>query len=237
MSIKSKVLAAAATLTMVGGLGAAGTLAAGTASAATPSCGHHCVNVFSKKFSNVLTVKPSVVLDVYRQSARVGQPIIMFQSSNTDPGEDFTVTRQGTVAHFYAAGLVSAALKLHYAKDYAWELQYSPYGVNSGLCVGLASTAIYNATVSLQPCGVSAKTIWVTDVKKLNKAGLFTFPFLPLINGSDTNFSQPFVMTYPANGNPVDIPRPQLVVQNLHKFSRGQVYDNQMWSGFFGILR
>ena len=39
MSIKSKVLAAAATLTMVGGVGAAGALTAGTASAATPSCG------------------------------------------------------------------------------------------------------------------------------------------------------------------------------------------------------
>ena len=39
MSIKSKVLAAAATLTLVGGVGMAGALSAGTASAATPSCG------------------------------------------------------------------------------------------------------------------------------------------------------------------------------------------------------
>ncbi len=237
MSVKSKVLAAAATLTMVGGLGAAGTLAAGTASAATPSCGHSCVNIFSKKFSNVLTVKPGFVMDVYRQGAKVGQPIIMFQSSNTDPAEDFTVANQGTVADFLAAGLVSPALALHYANDFAWELQYSPYGVNSGLCVGLAGTAISNALVSLQPCGVSSKTVWVTDVSNLNVAGVFTFPFLPLINGSDTNFSQPFVMTYPQNGNPTDIPRPQMMVQNIHTFSRGQVYDNQMWSGFFGILR
>ena len=39
MSIKSKVLAVAATLTLVSGVGAAGVLTAGTASAATPSCG------------------------------------------------------------------------------------------------------------------------------------------------------------------------------------------------------
>ena len=48
MSIKSKVLAAAATLTLVGGVGAAGALSAGTATAATPSCGHSCINVFSQ---------------------------------------------------------------------------------------------------------------------------------------------------------------------------------------------
>jgi hypothetical protein len=37
MSIKSKVIAAAATLALVGGVSAVGTL---SASAATPSCGH-----------------------------------------------------------------------------------------------------------------------------------------------------------------------------------------------------
>ena len=37
MSMKSKVLAAAATLALVGGVGTAGVLGAGTASAATPS--------------------------------------------------------------------------------------------------------------------------------------------------------------------------------------------------------
>ena len=39
--------------------------------------------------------------------------------------------------------------------------------------------------------------------------------FFPLINGSDTNFSQPFVLTYPKGGYPTDKPRPQLKVTNL----------------------
>ena len=107
MSFKSKVLAAAATLTLVGA--AAGTLAAGPANAATPSCGHRCVNLFSKKFSDVLTTKPPFVLDVFRQGANINQPIIMFQSSNADPAEDFTVSLQGTVAAFAAAGLLPPA--------------------------------------------------------------------------------------------------------------------------------
>ncbi|MGW3926468.1 hypothetical protein, partial [Streptomyces sp. NPDC005093] len=41
MSIKNKVLAAAAMVTMVSGLGAAGTL---SANAATPECGDSCIH-------------------------------------------------------------------------------------------------------------------------------------------------------------------------------------------------
>jgi hypothetical protein len=236
MSFKSKMLAAAATLTLVGG--AAGTLAAGPANAATPSCGHRCINLFSKKFSDVLTTKPGFVLDVLRQGAKVGQPIIMFQSSNADPAEDFTVSLQGTVNQFATAGLVSPALTIHYGNDLAFEFQYSPNGVNSGLCVGISGlTAAANTPVSLQPCGVSARTVWVTDVQNIQRGGVFTFPFVPLISGAGTNFSNPYVLTYPQNGNPNDKPRPQLVTQNLHTFSRGQVFDNQQWSAFFGVLR
>ena len=105
MSIKSKVLAATATLTLVGGLGAAGALTAGTASAATPSCGHSCINVFSKQFGTHKS--PNFVVDVLRQGEKVGQPIILFRTANFDPAEDFTVAFQGTVADFFAAGLVS----------------------------------------------------------------------------------------------------------------------------------
>jgi hypothetical protein len=234
MSFKSKVLAGAASLALVGGVAVVGGLSAG---AATPSCGHRCVNLFSKKFSNVLTTKPDFVVDVWRQGANVGQPIIMFQASNADPAEDFTVSLQGHVSDFVTAGLISPVVAIHYNKDRAVEYQYSPNGVNSGLCIGVAATAINNEGVTLQPCGVSAKTVWIIDRQNTTPGGVFTFPFRPLINGSDTNFSQPFVLTYPQNGNPNDKPRPQLVTQNLHTFSRGQVFDNQQWSAFFGVLQ
>ena len=67
--------------------------------------------------------------------------------------------------------------------------------------------------------------------------GVFTFPYVPLISAAGLNFSNPYVLTYSQNGNPNDKPRPQLVTQNLHQFSRGQVFDNQQWSAFFGVLR
>src|SRR5215467_12021096 len=90
MSIKSKLLAAVATLTMVGGLGTAGAL---SASAATPSCGRHCIDIFSREFGTHRS--PNFVLDVWRQGAKVGQPIILYRTSNTEPAEDFVPSIQG----------------------------------------------------------------------------------------------------------------------------------------------
>ena len=246
MSIKSKVLAAAATLTLVGGLGAAGALTAGSASAATPSCGHSCINVFSHQFGTHKS--PNFVVDVLRQGEKVGQPIILFRTANFDPAEDFTVAFQGTVADFFAAGLVSAAVNLHYGggakgfpNDFAFENEYAPFGVDSGLCLGVAATAFNDEGVTLQPCGVSSKTVWIVDTFD-SPTTLFN-GYVPLINGSDTNFSHPFVLTYPNNSFPTDKPRPQLVVTNITGSSNGPgpvlgtVNVNQLWGADFGILK
>jgi hypothetical protein len=227
MSIKTKVLAAAATLTLVGSLGATGELAA---NAATPSCGHHCIDIFSNEFGTHHS--PNFVLDVLRQGAKVGQPIILYRTSNSDPAEDFTVSYQGTVADFYAAGLVSASLDLHYSHLYAFEFQYSPNGVNSGLCIGVGSTAANATPVALEPCGASAKTVWVVD-----SYNSITGHYVPLINGSDTNFSHPYVLHYPGNSYPTDSPRPQLNTYTLQQYSNGTVFNNEQWGADYGILK
>jgi len=270
MSIKSKVFAAAATLTLVGGVSTVGVLTAGTAGAATPSCGVNCIDIFSRQFGTHR--HPNFVLDVWRQGQKVGQPIILFRTSNSDPAEDFTIAYQGTVHDFFAAGLVSSAVNLHYGggaclapetdavadvtpspgetatcetfapNEPAFEIEYSPYGVNSGLCVGTATTAIANEGVTLQPCGVSAKTVLILDTFDQSFPA-FLHGYFPVINGSDTNFSHPFVMTYPSNGYPTDMPRPQVRVNNLTGFSNGigpivgTVPDTQLWSAVFGVLR
>jgi hypothetical protein len=267
MSIKSKVLAAAATLTLVGGVGTAGVLSAGAASAATPSCGIACVNVFSYQFGT--HNNPQYVVDVLRQGEKVGQPIILFRAANFDPAEDWTVAFQGTVADFFAAGLVSSAVALHYgcisgpggnfpdcpfnvtsasgpgtSNFLAFENEYAPFGVESGLCLGVAATAFQGEGVTLQPCGVSAKTVWILDTLDQQFTHAWAHGYIPLINGSDTNFSHPFVLTYPANGNPTDRPRPQLFVSNLTGFSFhvGNLFgtganSNQLWGATFGELK
>jgi len=234
MSFKSKAFAAAATLTLVGGVGA---MAATAANAATPSAGPQAVDWFSKQFGTHHS--PNFVLDVYRQGAKVGQPIILFRSSNSDPAEDFTVAEEGTVDEFEAADLVSPALALQYGELPAVEITYSPYGVDSGLCVGTSTTAGQGAKVVLDPCGVSSKTVWVYDY--YNTAG-FDNSYIPLINGSDTNFSHPYVLTYPTNGYPTDLPRPQLETDTLtgQPFSPGNfsgVDDTQLWGQDHGVLQ
>ena len=270
MSIKSKVLAAAATLALVGGVGTAGVLGAGTASAATPSCGIACVNLFSYQLGT--HASPNFTVDVLRQGEKVGQPNILFRTANYDPALDWTFSFTGTVADLFEAGLVSANTALHYGciagvnfttcpfniagsnfpsnKDsnlLAVENQYSPFGVDSGLCMGVAATAFNDEGVTLQPCGVSSKTVWIADIFD-SPSTLFN-GYIPTINGSDTNFSQPFVLTYPNNGFPTDKPRPQLVVTNITGFSNtsppfnipgpelGTVNVNQLWGASFGILK
>jgi hypothetical protein len=263
MSIRSKVLAAAATLTLVGGVGVAGALTAGGASAATPSCGHFCIDVFSHQFGTHRT--PSYVVDVLRQGEKVGQPIILFRTANFDPAEDWALAFQGTTADFFAAGLVSSAVALHYGciggvnfpdcfgfrhatvNDPAFEIEYAPFGVDSGLCMGVAATAFNHEGVTLQPCGVSSKTVWIADI--FDSPDTLFNRYIPVINGSDTNFSRPFVLTYPNNSFPTDKPRPQLVVTNLTGQSHtsppffipgpelGTVNVNQLWGADFGILK
>ncbi len=214
------------------------------------------------------------MVDVLRQGEKVGQPIILFRTANFDPAEDWTVAFQGTVSDFFAAQLVSSTLALHYGcipagdpganfpncpfsvtgfptsgsaptSDYlAFENEYAPFGVDSGLCLGVAATAFNDEGVTLQPCGVSSKTVWVLDTLDQQFTHAWAHGYIPLINGSDTNFSHPFVLTYPNQSFPTDRPRPQLVVTNLTGFSFhvGNLFgtganSNQLWGATFGELK
>ena len=266
----------AATLTLVGGVRLAGALTAGTASAATPSCGPSCVNLYPQEYAGTTLNSPQFVLDVFRQKQAVGQPVILFRAADFDPAEDWTYAAQGTVADFYAAGLVSSAVALHYGctatvtaslqvpcgtgpgsgvNDQAYEIEYAPFGVDSGLCMGVASAAFSGEGVTLQGCGISSRTVWIQDTFA-GDYGTSTASPAPTsspsgsgecgfglgcwaaINGSGTDFSNPFVLTYPANAYPTDKPRAQLTVTNLAQFSQGAPVDDttQLWTAFAGEL-
>jgi len=253
MSVKGKVLASAATLTLLGGAGVAALATAGAANAATPSCGNSCYDVFSHQFGTF--ANPQFVMDSYKQGDQAGTPVILFRTSDSDPAEDFTIDDEGLVSEFFAANLVSAGVALQYGcinggtfgtcdgtgqGDYwAYEFMYSPYGVQTGLCTGVAATAVAGEKVTLQPCGVSGKTVWIADTWG-NPGGLISYPLYkyaePLINGSDTNFSAPYALTYPASNYPTDTPRPQLYTTNLLGFSNHELNSNQLWSYDEGVL-
>jgi hypothetical protein len=266
MSLRTKVIAAAAALTILGGVSTVSAITAGTAGAATPSCGNNCVDVFARDFGTHQT--PAYALDVLKQGERVGQPIILFRTANFDPAEDWSVEFAGNVSDFDVAGLVSPAVVLHYGcgfntktglcsanvnpitglpfpDDYAFEIEYSPYGVLSGLCMGLASAASDGEGVSLQQCGQTSRTVWVIDQADSSTGQLNPLlnEYVPLINGSDNTFSHPLVLTYPSPGFPTDTPRPQLVVKSETGFSNpgtgdpAGVNSNQLWGADIGILK
>jgi hypothetical protein len=246
MSIKSKLLAAATTLTLFGGVAAAAAL---PAAAATPRCGPRCIDFFSRQAGTYR--HPGIVLDVLGKGNKAGQPIGGFRASRHDAGEDFVVSSRGKVSEFYSAGLVTTWLALrygglgcqvyrpashkclrYYPDVYAYEIEYAPLGVDSGLCVGTPAVARDGTPVSLQPCGVSARTLWVVDLA--DSVGPRTsHPYAPLINGSETGFVLPYVLTYPGGTRTWR----QLATQTLRRSPHGGVVEaSQLWGAGFGVL-
>jgi hypothetical protein len=198
------------------------------ANAETPDCGSSCVELYGG-LPGITLGSPSFLIDSFKQGDAAGTPIVLFNISNADPAEDFTVSEQTLVSTLFANGVVSTAVDQSFADDAAYEIQYSPYGAPTGLCVGLAATATAGEQVTLQPCGVSAKTYWIAD-----SSASITDSFVPLVSASTTNTSDPFVLTYPAGASPTDTPRPVLEVDNLQE-NAGQVPANQLWSALGAI--
>jgi hypothetical protein len=149
MSIKTKALAAVATLTLAGGLNTVETL---PAIAATPQCGPNCIQIFSAKFGT--NANPNFVETVSRGVGAVGQPTILARPSSSNPAGDFIATApgKGLVSDFFDAGMVSAAVNEHYGSENAAQIEYAPFGEPTGLCAGLATTAYQNEGLTLQPC-------------------------------------------------------------------------------------
>jgi hypothetical protein len=213
----AKIAAGAATFALAsGGLGMAGTL---SASAATPSCGIHCDNWYTQKFGE------HFVLDDIYGLASTGNGLILYQASNSDPAEDFVNHDLGLVSTLHSRhhGLFPQGFIHTYGTDKAIEIQYEPLGQNSNLCVGTwpGEAALAGFKIRLEACG-QASTLFAID--QADASGGYT----PLITGTDTNYSSPLVLNYPA-GHPTDLPRPWLNVEPLNTFSDGTVFDSQLW--------
>ena len=207
MSIKSKVLAATAVLTLAGGLSAAGTL---SASAATPQCGNACVEVYSMKFATPTSL--GFVETVFLGIPLPGVPTGVRPASGSNPAEDLIVPPPGRVpvSQFYADGMVSAAVNQHYGGEPAVQLEYAPYGHATGLCTAVATTAYQDEGLSLQPCSTPGTTVWILDFADSPA----TAPtYFPIVNGSDTDFVHPFAMAI--LGNPAHQLFTPIIMQHL----------------------
>ncbi len=229
LSIKRKVLAAVATLAIVGGVSAAATGAAG---AATPECGPDCISVFSSELGTY--AQPNFVEAVLGGGeANVGQPVGLKQANRFDPSQDIlpdAPRQDATVSDFYAAGMVSAEANRHYGSLPAVQQRYAPFKIPTDLCVGLASVA-QNEGLTLQPCSVPGTTVWIVHEGLATPSGYF-----PIINAATTDFRRPFAMHLPRNevasGRPLQMQARRLQFLTGEKTLRAR----QLWGAWPGEL-
>ena len=220
MSIKSKIVTAAATLTLAAGVGAAGTL---TANAATSPCAANCVNWFSAAFGTA--AHPAFVPNVPNQVAQAGQPVTLAPASGANKGEDFSPGYVATVHDLVVAGLMNPGLDKLYSGLSVYEYQYAPGGKSTGLCAGVGTTPGLATPVTLQPCGVTARTTWIRDPQATH-AGSYD----ALISGAtDRNFSHPYVLT-------ALLPRLPLFTAPLLTGVPVAQLDHQLWGYVPGVL-
>lgn len=229
MSIKSTVWAVVATLTSVGAASIG--LTALPASAATPECGSPCGSVFSRELGTY--AQPNVVEAVTSGQATVGQPVILKQASSSDPSEDI-IAHRGSVSAFFAAGMVSAAVNHEYGSLLAVQQEYAPLGIGTALCVGLADVAYQNEGLTLQPCSIPGRTVWIIDTHDSPT----TLPsFFPIVNGSTTRFARPLAMDLPQDEIVSDQRPLQIHVRHLKFLTEEKTLpDSQLWGFRQGVL-
>ncbi|HVB42979.1 MAG TPA: hypothetical protein VNF47_09780 [Streptosporangiaceae bacterium] len=231
-------------------------LGIGTASAATHvkhankdtiACGPACWSVFSDQLGSSVTLNAFVPGDT-GVGGRVGQKVNLHLAGNYRPNGDWEPTASGFVFQF--CGFLAndffsptSFICQHYPFSFVLELNWAPFGNESGLCAGVATAAVSGENVTLQPCGASAKTVWVLDRNNATLGTSCLAPqtppvspgdpstnFCPYINGGDTNFAQPLVLTLDTGtSNPTN----QLKLQReLHV--GGFVRSNQLFAFFIG---
>ena len=224
MSIKRKLLVATATLSVLGGVSA-------SSNAATPQCDELCGSVFSSELGNY--TQPGPVEAVLGGVARVGQPVILKPASGSDPSEDIIPHAQ-PVSAFYAAGQVSADVNNHYGTLPGVQQEYAPYGEGTHLCVGLAKVAYQNEGLTLQPCDVSARTVWILDFPDSRPGEP---QYFPIVNASTTEFERPFAMDLRRDEIVNDRRTLQIHVRRLKFLTDDKILpDSQLWGFIPGPL-
>jgi hypothetical protein len=188
------------------------------ATAATPRCGSSCTALSDQASGHGYVTSVAVSgLDRREQTTT-----IVLAGSGPNTSEDFFREYEGTVAQFYSAGLVSAAMDQTWPTDSVYEYEYAPGGHGSAQCIAVPSTAAAGTVLTLGTCGSTAAVVWVA----LSAASIGGHE--PLINGTDTVINTPYVMT--ANGVNGALTTQQLSLVD------GTLNPQQMWADVNGVL-
>ncbi len=212
MSVTGKAALGLAALALAGGAGLA---TASPVGAATATCGTGCMTLFNQDFGNGYVAAVAGGIPVIGTTVRLSV-------AAASRAEDFQLTDKGNTADLAAEGLVSPVVGTLFGRDEAYEFQFTPKGVASGLCLGLAGAAHEGGRVTLRRCGVNSRTIWVGD--QADQSGRFE-PFVP---GSDTDSTSGLVLTGSATGRALTVSQVSV--------SDGIIASDQMWQAIYGPL-
>jgi len=211
-----KAVAGLAGLVLAGGACLGAIAAAPVAGAASAACGHLCSSLYNQKFGTA---------DVSAVSGGTAAPnqAVLLAAAAPSTTEDWQVAFQGTVNDFFNAGLINATLDAHYGTDLAFEFQYTPGGISSGLCLGIASGPAQGTKVTLQPCGTTVRTVWINDAADASGG------YVPYISGNGTQYPAPFVLTAGKVGG-------HFTTKALRTNKKGVIAKAQMWQLVSGVL-
>jgi hypothetical protein len=212
VSVIGKAAMGLAVLAITGGAGLIATLPAG---AATPACGAGCITVFNQDFGN------GYVAAVAGGPTRIGQLVKLSPAADTST-EDWQLIVEGGVADLYTEGLVTEEVATLFGEDVGYEIEYTPDGVASGLCLGLRVVAHEGEKARLEICGVNSRTIWVGDAA--DQSGRFE----PLVPGSDTTSTSGLVLTGSATDKALTVTQVSV--------TSGTIAPDQMWQSLYGPL-
>jgi hypothetical protein len=211
-----KAVVGLALLTLAGGACLGGIAAAPVAGAASAACGHSCSSLYNQKFGTA---------DVSAVSGGTAAPnqAVVLAAAAPSTTEDWKMAFQGTVSDLFAAGLINATLDAQYGSDGAFEFQYTPGGSSSGLCLGIASGPAQGTKVTLQPCGVTARTLWINDAADASGG------YAPYVSANGTQYPAPFVLTASKVGG-------YFTTKALKTNKKGVIAKAQMWQLISGVL-
>jgi hypothetical protein len=218
-------LAATGSLLALGASAAQASTKPGARPDATPACGAQCLDISSRLLGHHNILNAYVPGDT-GVGGKVGQKINLHFASNSRPNEDFTPAADGTVSDFCGTQLSPTSVAcIHYRSDEAFEINWTPYGNETDLCVGTSGPIFTGERVTLRHCGVGEGTLFIADAA--NATGIFT----PLIDGADASFSHPQVLTVdPGTSRPQN----QLKVRPENKLTGGVISDSQLFTGVPG---
>ena len=198
---------------------------------ATQACGDGCFNLFSLAFGHNQIQSANVPGD-NGVGGRVGQTINLRYATDSSPNEDFSGGFVGTVAQLCSEGQLSPyicntyGVTSSYNGDFpVYESNWAPYGNQTDLCIGIRRPATANENVTLQPCGESGATFWVADLAHSH------IGYTPFLNGADTNFTHPLVLTV-VSGSKIGH---RLRLERLNLLSHNFIANEQMFALDFGV--